>query len=141
MLVSSTTPPLCQILSSPLLLPVVKVRQCMFSKPLQSPAGTTLKGTLLSSEGELKCQGAGSADPRISCAGHSPRISPSYQGSANEACTAGIPPQDGGTWPLPPRCGTQARVGTSPPLSSTCTFIPQHAVVQGYLFQKNNETA
>lgn len=141
MLVSTTTPSLYQILSSPLLLPAVKIRQYMFSKPLQIPAGTTLKGTLLCSEGEPKCQGAGSADPRMSCAGHSPRISLSYQRSANEACTAGIPPRMGAPGPCPPRHGPQARLGTSPPLSSACTFIPQHAVVQGYLFQKNNETA
>lgn len=141
MMVSTTTPSLCQLLSSPLLLPAVKIREYMFSKPLQSPTGTTLEGTLLFSEGEPKCQGAGSADPRMSCAGLSLHTTLSYQGSANEAYTAGTPPQDGGTWPCLPSRGPQPRVGTTPPLPSTCTFIPQHAVVQGYLFQKNNKTA
>lgn len=69
-------------------------------------------------------------------------LSQSYQGSANEARTTGIPPRDGGHLaPALPVMVPRPGVGTTPPLSSTCTFIPQHAVVQGYQFQKNNETA
>lgn len=124
MLVSSTTLSSIQILSSPHLLPAVKIKPYMFSKPLQSPAGTTLKGTLLFSEGERKCQGAGSADPWMSSAGHSSCPSLSYQGSANEACTAGIPPEDGGTWPLHPQSWSPGQGGYN---SSPVQYLHFHS--------------
>lgn len=50
-------------------------------------------------------------------------------------------PRMGHPTSAPPSHGPQASVGTAPPLPCTCTLIPQHAAVQGYLFQNNNETA
>lgn len=56
MLASSTSLSLCQIFCSPLLLPAVKNKAVYVCKPLHSPAGSTLKGTLLISEGERQCR-------------------------------------------------------------------------------------
>lgn len=98
LLACSTTLSLCQTLNSPLLLPAGKIRQSVFSKPLHSLAGTALKGTRLFSEGEHQVPRCRKCWPMNGL--WRTRLL-SYRGSANEVWTAGISPQDGGTWPLP----------------------------------------
>lgn len=102
MLASSTSLSLCQIFCSPLLLPAVKNKAVYVWQTSSQPSRQHSEGDIADFWRWTPVPSAGSADPWMSSAGHSSCPSLSYQGSANEVCTAGFPPQDGGTWALSP---------------------------------------